>query len=158
MRTLCTAIAVSAALVTPAISSGTVTANGNRAEVTTGHFAPLPDDANPLYDVGGRAVMVRIGHDPGRTIVISHVSGLDHHTTYPSHVHNGTCAEKLGHYKDDPGGPVDATNEIWPAVTTNAQGRGVGTAIHAARARQEAQSIVVHHPDTGARLACADLE
>ena len=41
--------------------------------------------------------------------------------------------------------------------STGRRGVGHGFAVHANRARPEAQSIVVHHPDDGARIACLDL-
>ena len=56
------------------------------------------------------------------------------------------------------GWEYDAVNEIWPTISTDAHGRGFGTATHDARARNDAMSIVIHYPaNTAIRLACVDL-
>lgn len=129
------------------------------AEVTTGSFATTDAGEALGYDITGVAIMVRLpaGED-GTTLVRVAVRGLDPTRLYPSHVHNGSCASGGGgHYQQVVGGAVDAVNEIWPTITTNPAGAGNGSALHSQWARPEAQSIVIHHPDTGARLACAQL-
>jgi Cu-Zn family superoxide dismutase len=131
------------------------------AEVTKGAFVTLSGGADLGYEIEGRAVMVRVPWSHGRTFVALHVRGLDPTTVYPVHVHNAPCsADPAGgsHYQHEIGGAVDAVNEIWPAVTTNAAGRGHGSAMHGHWARPEAQSVVIHYPaNTSIRLACADL-
>ncbi len=134
-------------------------ADGQRAQVTSGRVQTLA--GWPGDDLAGGAVMIRIGGEDGRTIVSVRVRGLDPNTTYPVHVHNRPCSFTPpggGHYQHLVGGPVDAVNEIWPAISTNAQGNGTGFATHDHRARPEAQAIIVHNPsNTSIRLACIDL-
>lgn len=136
-------------------------AQGSGALVTSGTFVTLTGGADLGYAVEGRAVMVRTPADAGRTRVMAWVRGLDPDTTYPTHVHNLPCSATPpggSHYQHEVGGPVDAVNEIWPVVTSNAFGAGRGTAVHDHWARADAMSIVIHYPsDTSIRLACADL-
>lgn len=105
--------------------------------------------------------MVRVPNGEGRTFVVARLTGLDANMTYPTHVHNTPCsAEPPGgsHYQHEIGGPVDAVNEIWPTVQSNAAGNGRGFAVHNTWPRPDAMSIVVHYPpDTSIRIACADL-
>ena len=133
--------------------------NPHRIEVTHGRFETLPHDADGVhYEVKGGAIMFRIADT---TAVFVAVSGLAPNTTYPTHVHNQPCSSTPpggGHYQNTVLGPVDATNEMWPVVTTDDRGRGTGSAFHAFRARPEAQSVVIHYPaNTSVRLACVDL-
>ena len=104
--------------------------------------------------------MRRIPGEGGKTTVTVQVRGLAPNTVYPTHVHNAPCSAANpggGHYQQDDTGLVDAVNEMWPVVTTNAAGNGHGKAKHGFWARPEAQSIVVHAPGSLTRLACADL-
>jgi hypothetical protein len=134
---------------------------GDGAEVTSGGLVTLPGGAALGYDIGGHAVMRRIPGDGGSTMITVHVTGLDPYTNYPAHVHNAPCAATPaggGHYQHAVGGPVDAVNEIWPIVASNAAGIGRGFARHANWARPDAMAVVIHHPEnTSIRLACVDL-
>ncbi len=137
-------------------------ANGRQQrEVTHGHFETLPEGVDLGYHVHGRAKMVRTDRDGGTTRVVVRVRGLDPDTTYPVHVHNQPCSAMPaggGHYQHMIGGNVDPVNEIWPTITTNERGRGIGFALHDARARDDAMAIVIHYPPkTSIRLACLDL-
>jgi Cu-Zn family superoxide dismutase len=127
-------------------------------EVTRGRVTTLEGGEQLGYELQGRAVMVR---SASTTVVVLRVRGLEANTTYPAHVHNAPCSSTPpggGHYQHEIGGPVDAANEIWPAVSTNNTGRGWGAAWHGHRARADAMSIVIHYPpDTSIRLACIDL-
>ncbi len=149
-----------AAVITMLIPSTPTEATFTPASVTRGSFVTLPGGTGLGYEVTGHAVMIRTAND--RTIVVVTAAGLDPRTTYPVHVHNAPCDAPNpggGHYQDVVGGPVDDVNEMWPAITTNRGGRGLGVAFHGARARPEAQAIVVHHHDTPSiRLACLDLD
>ena len=154
-------LALAGALAATNSAGATVDRSPLAAEVTHGDFATLPGGQDLGYSVEGRAHMVRAGD---RTIVVVHVRGLEANTTYPTHVHNAPCAATPaggGHYQDQIGiGPsyVNAVNEIWPVVSTNPTGRGLGYATHAHRARAQAMSIVIHYPaNTTIRLACVDL-
>ena len=152
-------VSILAAVVGLTVTSSPVDAGGHRVEVTTGHFRTLPGGAD--LDIGGGAIMHRSDRDGGRTVVMVRIRGLDPETSYPTHVHNRPCsADPPGgsHYQHVVGGPVDPVNEIWPTITTRANGNGFGHAVHAARARDDAMSIVVHNPaNTSIRLACVDL-
>ncbi|MDH3500577.1 MAG: hypothetical protein OEM97_10670 [Acidimicrobiia bacterium] len=132
-----------------------------KADTTFGSFVTLAGGEGLGYTITGRAMMWRTHRHGGTTVVKVHVRGLDATTEYPTHVHNAPCStDPAGgtHYQHTVGGPVDAVNEIWPTVTTNAAGNGHGSARHDNWARPDAMSIVIHNPaDTSIRLACADL-
>ena len=135
-------------------------ADATGAQLTTGRFDTTQAGMDAGYDISGVAVMVRrpVGTD-GKTSVRVFVRGLEPNTTYSTHVHNGTCASGGGsHYQEEVSGSVDAVNEIWPTIYTNRRGNGRGAASHGHWAREEAQSIVIHAPGTGVRLACAQLD
>lgn len=158
MKTLITVLAAVAGL---AVTTSPVDAGGrgHHMEVATGHFQTLPGGADT--DIAGHAVMFRSDRGGGRTVVVVRARGLDPSTSYPTHVHNQPCsADPPGgsHYQNVIGGPVDPVNEIWPTISTRANGHGFGYAEHSARARDDAMSIVVHNPaNTSIRLACVDL-
>jgi hypothetical protein len=126
-------------------------------EVTRGEFQTFADGIGRGYDIAGQAVMTRTAD--GKTIVVTHATGLAANTTYGVHVHNKVCSDSNGggHYQNVVGGAADPYNEIWPVFTTNAAGVGNGWASHAFYARPEAQSVVIHDTD-GKRIACADLD
>lgn len=155
-------VAAAIAVLVAVLASGTASAHTNRhAELSAGNFVTLPDGETMGHSVTGQAVMLR---QSGSTMVWVHVAGLDAGTTYPSHVHNAPCsATPAGgsHYQNVAGvGPdfVNATNEIWPAIATDASGASSAFAFHSFRARPDAMSIVIHYPaDTSIRLACVDL-
>ena len=136
-----------------------VTASGG--EVTSGTIEALPGAATVGLEPAGHVHMVRLPAQEGRTLVVVHVTGLAPDTTYPVHVHNGPCSGTPaggGHYQHTVGGAVDAVNEIWPVVGTNAEGVGLGIATHDHFARGDARSLIIHYPqNTSIRVACADL-
>ena len=146
-----------AALLVVATASPATAARARVPKVTRGHFVTLQGGVDLGMTIEGRGTMVRV---LDLTFVLVRVRGLDGNATYPTHVHNAPCADPTfggGHYQHNVGGNVNARNEIWPVVSTNDNGKGKGFAWHSHRARPEAQSIVIHHPDTLARLACVDL-
>src|SRR5262245_13230600 len=143
-----------ARLVCADLKLGNVTNHGGKVSrdlMTYGSFVKI----DPNTTLVGSASLVR--SEKGETSVRVQVSGLLPNLGYAAHVHVGGCAELLGHYLIDPAQPGGAANEIWPSVTTNGTGEGIGTAVVPTYARPEAASIVVHDPATNARLACADL-
>ena len=128
-------------------------------EVTRGRFQTLPGDHG--HDVRGGAIMFRTDAGGSTTTVVVRVRGLDPDTTYRTHIHDRPCSSTPpggGHYQHVIGGEVDAVNEIWPTITSDHHGRGLGYAVHGHRARDDAQAIVIHHPtDNSIRIACLDL-
>jgi hypothetical protein len=126
--------------------------------VTTGTFEVTARGHELGYGrLRGTATMTR--NSRGQTFVSVSVKGLDRRTTYAAHVHALPCYMGGGpHYKIDPSvsGTVEE-NEIWPIIRTNSRGRGRGWAWSDHLARPEAQTIVIHDPDTGDRVACANL-
>ena len=153
IRLLAIVTAFAMLLAVPATASA-----GRQVDIDRGRFTTLPGGEALNYSVDGSATMVRFG---GSTLVIVQIGGLDANQTYPTHVHNARCSATPpggSHYQDQVGGPVDSVNEIWPTVSTNRRGNGIGIAWHDERARPDAMSIVVHYPaDTSIRLACVDL-
>ncbi len=149
-RSAVAALALGATLTVPAA------ADARGATVTRGEFHTTAAGAALGYDIGGHATMVRTA--AGTTIVMSHPTGLTPGVTYGSHVHNAPCETGGGgHYQHVVGGAVDDVNELWPIVSGNPAGNATGRATHAHTARPEAQSIVIHQPGTGARIACLDF-
>ena len=136
-----------------------VTASGG--EVASGTIVALPGAATVGLEPAGHVHMIRLPADGGRTRVVVHVTGLAPDASYPVHVHNGPCSGTPaggGHYQHMVGGAVDAVNEIWPVVHTNAEGVGLGIATHDHFARGDARSLIIHYPqNTAIRVACADL-
>ncbi len=131
----------------------------NSVDVTNGRFRTLTNEGDAVhFDVKGGAIMFRTAD---ATTVYVKVKGLAPNTTYPTHVHNQPCSWSPpggGHYQEAVGPVVDTFNEMWPTITTDEKGHGVGSATHAFRARPEAQSLVIHYPAmTSIRLACVDL-
>jgi hypothetical protein len=156
LRRMMTAGLVLALLTAPAALAD----SGSAAATTSGEFMTLPGGAALGYEITGHGVMVRIpGTDTTRVTV--HARGLDPEQTYGVHVHDASCDASPpggGHYQHDVGGPVDPVNELWPTITTNAAGVGMGAALHHHVARDDARAIVIHWPPNPAvRLACLDL-
>jgi len=121
--------------------------------ILAGDFSPL---AGVITPVAGRAQMVRMANG---TMVDVTLTDLTPNTAYTTHVHALPCAYLGGgHYKMDPS-VMDTveTNEIWPAFTTDAEGVGKSMVLARHPARGDAMSIVVHNPNDGAKMACADL-
>ena len=127
--------------------------------IMTGTFEALPDGA--LLNLTGTAEIVR-RNGGGTELSVSLSGTLVATTVYPTHLHDRPCDDDAGgaHYKIDPNvsGTVES-NELWPMIMTDAAG-GTGTGMVTSAthiARGEAWSVVVHDPDTNARLACAHL-
>jgi hypothetical protein len=147
-----------AATLVLSVTTSTSTEARSAPEVTHGRFETTETGEKRGFDIRGRAVMIRTDRKGGRTVVVSVARGLAPNTTYGSHVHNAPCSTGGGgHYQHDVGPVVDDVNEIWPILHTNRRGVAVATATHGHRARPEAQSIVIHDPTDGARIACLDL-
>lgn len=126
------------------------------AIVTRGDFSEYLAGVTRYDEISGQATMIRLPTD--RTTVQIQVSGLAPHQTYPTHVHNASCADGGGgHYMHDPAGPVEPPNEIWINFTTNNDGHGQNRSEGSFWARPEAQSIVIHDYSDSARVACVDL-
>jgi hypothetical protein len=121
--------------------------------VTQGAFLALP---GTTLKIAGTATLTRTAT---QTLIAVDVSGLDPNTIYPSHLHDGTCAELGGHYMNDPAGPAAPPNELWPSsdpadpahgLTTDADGHVVGTGTADWVARPSARAVVLHSPgETG---------
>lgn len=161
MKPLIPILVAAAALTMPAAVTQAGGAEPLRPEFTSGEFHTLPAGVGLGYEITGTASMIRTGPADGHTSVTVRLTGLSPTTSYPTHVHNQPCNFMPfggGHYQHAVGGAIDADNEIWPTVSTNPHGKGVGTAVHAWRARPVAQSVVVHQPGSLARLACVDLQ
>ncbi len=124
----------------------------------TGNFLATAAGLLLYPDLSGKAWLSR--SLAGKTEVYVHVNGLTPSRDYMAHVHNLPCSlGGGGHYLIDPNvvGTVEA-NEIWPSFTTDPNGNAVGyAAVNSHIARPEAQSVVVHEPGSGDRIACVDL-
>ena len=97
------------------------------------------------------------------------LTGLEAGAGYNSHLHLGTCADPGPHYRDDPLGPGEPPNELWPTapdtdpepgdplIVAESDGTATGVAEVPWAARSEARALVVHTADDGAMVACATL-
>lgn len=127
---------------------------GNQPTFASGEFGPLTG----YVDIGGDGYMAR--HFDGSTELYAAVYGLKANVAYTAHLHVAACAANAGgHYKIDP--TVTTTmeaNELWLHGTSSGAGLVFMRAVFPHRTRAEAQSIVVHDPANGAKMACADLK
>ncbi len=145
----------------PVSDAGTRTDGGSTSNVSSfrsilaGEFAPLR--AYRGMPFRGRALLLR-GSD-GTTTVHVHATGLAPNTDHAAHVHAYPCAFDAGpHYKiDTTETEVVEENEIWPAFSTDADGRAVATVTAQHEARGDAMSVVIHDPENGNKMVCADL-
>lgn len=126
--------------------------------VATGTSTLLQAGTDKGYADAAATATVTRSIDGGTTVELS-LAGLPADQTYPAHVHEYSCALASGggHYVKDPAAPGGEDNEIWPSVTVDATGAGTKTVSTPHLARPEAQSIVVHDYDDGARILCIDL-
>jgi hypothetical protein len=120
----------------------------------SGRFETTAAGQDLGYDISGR---ISIESDDNGSDVRVFVRGLKDAPTYPAHVHNLSCAEGGGtHYQIDPTAPAGEANEVWPTVQ-NFGNFGIGEASVPQVLRPDARSVVVHDPDTKAKIACADV-
>lgn len=126
---------------------------------SSGTLNVTPDGMTGGFDmVAGRVGMIR--EATGYTSVRIEVTGLPAGGTFAAHVHAQACADDVGggHYKiDDTVMEVVEANEIWPNVTVDMDGLGIGYARVNHYARVDARSIVIHEPMNADKIACADL-
>ncbi len=127
----------------------------NADVILSGSFEPLMQNAPGE----GPAQLVRMPSEM-RTRVSLQVANLQPNTEYPAHVHSWPCEFDAGpHYKIDPSITEELeSNEIWLTFTTNADGRGFSREQVAHVARGDALSVVIHDPQTNAKMLCADLQ
>ncbi len=107
--------------------------------------------------IAGRAQLAR--RVDGTTRVDAQITGLPAGLAMTAHVHAATCAfQGGGHYKIDPA-VLDPRedNELWLHLLTTADGIATTSVEFAHFARGDALSIVLHDPNGGAKMACADL-
>lgn len=122
-----------------------------------GTFGELP--AGMGRGITGTAELRR--YAGGTQVSVSLMGNLTADATYPTHVHATPCDVNSGgpHYKIDDG-IMDTVeeNEIWPNAIADTGGTmASGSASTPHIARFSAGSVVVHDPDNGDRLLCADL-
>jgi glucose/arabinose dehydrogenase len=131
--------------------------SGNVLGTATGYVAPI--EGRTDLPIAGTATLVK---SVGGTSVSIRVAGLDPAKTYPSHLHVGTCADMLGHYKHDPDGAPQPPNELWLSssgdplgpLVPNADGVAAGSGSADWVTRQGPLSVMVHD---GPPIACVDL-
>lgn len=121
-----------------------------------GSFEPLAAQPASGIELAGRAQMV-VGED--WTAVFVRVTREGIMGMLPAHLHAESCAtEGGGHYKIDPSvEDTIAANEIWPAVRLISGDYRYGYAIVPHVVREDARSVVIHDPDSGDKIYCADL-
>lgn len=122
----------------------------------SGSFS-VTEAGEALYDGLWGGARLYITAD-GMSKVEVYLSGLGADTQYASHVHNEACANGGGaHYLQDMSAEDIAENGLWPAISTDASGAGSGSAMQDFVVRPDARSVVVHEPESGDRIVCADL-
>lgn len=101
----------------------------------------------------------------GKTVVHLTVKGLLPNRTYGAHAHVAGCAATVqggGHFMHDPAAGVNAANEIWLDLTTNAAGNARATAVQdwPLTPGHRPVSVILHERATdaagkaGSKLAC----
>lgn len=131
------------------------------SSISAGAMSYLASFTGSSTGAGGRAQLVRATNET--TVVSVTAWGLEADSEYKSHVHALPCALNAGpHYKNDPAGPVDDQNEIWPSFTTDASGVGRAQVVADYSVRPDAMSVVIHDTPNassgaGAKMLCADL-
>ncbi len=130
-------------------------ATAGGAEVVKGTLSPLAAGVERGYDISGPA---RLQRRADSTTVRLNVRGLEGRTTYMAHLHEASCEESGGgHYQDDPEGGTTPPNELWLTITTNPSGNGHAASTEQWAVRDGERSVVIHDPEDGAKIACADL-
>jgi hypothetical protein len=128
-----------------------------KLRAAAGEFAALPAGVDLGLEIAGFGALVASNGRSQTFVVIQ--SGLEPGLVYPSHVHDGTCADGGGgHYLLDPAVAPAEDNEIWLSIEANEAGGAFASTRAAGPIRLDAQSIVIHHPETRAKIACADLD
>ncbi|MCH2170709.1 hypothetical protein MK489_07980 [Myxococcota bacterium] len=147
---------------TVALGVGPVQASKIKNEsISGGEAAYLNSYTGPSSTAGARAKLVRASN--GTTVTSVSAWGLEPDREYMAHVHALPCALGAGgHYQDEPGGAVDAINEIWPGFTTDGTGVGRAEVVNDFTVRPDAMSVVIHDTPNaasgaGAKMLCADL-
>lgn len=124
-----------------------------------GMFMPINSGVSmSMYDTLTGSGYVSVRSDNSSKAEVS-VMGLMNNEDYPAHVHVGDC-ESLGgdHYLQDPAKEDVAENGLWPLTMVDEFGHGSGWAVNPFMVRfDEAQSIILHDPQSNERIACADL-
>jgi len=131
------------------------------SSISGGEAAYLTSYTGPTVGAGARAKLVRA--TDGTTVTSVSAWGLDSDAAYSAHVHSLPCDLDAGpHYKNDPNGPADPVNEIWPGFTTDATGVGRSEVTSDFSVRPDAMSVVIHDTPnassgSGAKMLCANL-
>ncbi|GAA1565016.1 hypothetical protein GCM10009678_55060 [Actinomadura kijaniata] len=120
---------------------------------------------DPALVPAGARVKVRSASVRGqRNVTTLWLGGLKPRTHFMAHVHVGRCGvdplASGGHYQHRVGGPVDAENEVWFSVRTDARGNARASAAHnwTYEPGRFPESVVVHeHGPQARRIACASV-
>jgi hypothetical protein len=143
-----------------ACTAGEVNTTGNTGftfqdepTFSSGEFGPLAG----YQDIGGEGYMAR--QFDGSTELNIAVYGVQPDVAYTAHLHVAACAANAGgHYKIDPSiTTTSEANELWLHGHSSGAGTLFASASFPHRTRDDAKSLVVHDPATGAKMACADL-
>jgi hypothetical protein len=148
-----------------AIAVHATTIGGGVADARIGPYTTA--HAGVLVDGGVYGAAHAVTTPSGKTILSVHAEGLTPGARYGVHVHLGRCEDFLGHFRYDPSGAGQRTNEVWLDLEANAAGRASDdVTVPAVLARP--LSVVVHahgNPDVdagadhpGPRIACGNLE
>jgi len=131
-------------------------------ETLYGCFKPTPSTELDGHsrDLSGVASLTRVA---GGTAVSAKVDGLrSANFMYIVHVHTLPCDVESGgpHYMIEPMDTNVEANELWLRLTPNSNDDGgfSDLVFFDHTAGDDAQSLIVHDPSTGKRIACATLE
>ena len=159
LTTLAVAVpAVALAAVPPAGAAGPAAL----ASGVFGAAAPAYTYDTGLVPAGASAVVRTVETGDGGTVATLQVRGFAPGATFDVHAHTGACGASPtasgGHYRNDPTGPADPSNELWLGFTTGGSGNGSAQATVRWQFRDGgARSITVHRVPGGARVACLDV-
>lgn len=148
---------LSALTATSLVAGGAMAGAEPRTSTAAGGFDVLEAGVDTAYEDAHGSARIRRDLAADTTTVVVVLNRLAPDTSYPAHLHVGSCDDVGGHYQHDPDGGAEPPNELWPEFETDHLGRARTSATAPWVARPEAASVVVHDPDSGAMVLCADL-
>lgn len=130
---------------------------GPQRRTAAGGFGTLTAGQDTSYESAHGSARIVRDEGTGTTTVTVVLNGLAGNAHYGAHLHLGSCDTVGGHYKNDPEGDPTPPNELWPTLDTDGQGHASTSVTALWVARDEAGAVVVHDPESSAKVLCADL-
>lgn len=121
-------------------------------------FFWLTDDGEGIYDPDTVSGYAQLLVTENTSTVAVYIQGLNISTEYAAHVHTDVCSNGGGGHYLHEGEEDVAENGLWPTITVDESGVGIGSASNDFVVRADAKSVVIHEPESKERIACVDLD